>query len=314
MKGKYYTIMVFPDMIGKPRKIILSKFLVQTFTTLFSFFIVCFIVASIVFTHRYIEISKDAVNVELLRKEASVQKAQIEKFTRRLKDFEVQMVRLERFDKKLRIITSLEDSGNSFQKAWGVGGADKEISNGFYSPSKDFDNNVIKGMYEDLRHFKLQAELQEISFQELDEFFKDQTSLLSATPSIWPTKGWVTSRFGYRKSPFTGLREMHKGMDIATRINSPVTSPADGVVIRTGRDYGFGNVLEIDHGYGIVTRYGHNSKHLIKVGDRIKRGQLIALVGNTGRSTGSHLHYEVIVNGVQVDPLRYIMDNNLDYY
>ncbi len=313
MKGKY-TIMVFPDMIGKPRKIIISKFIVQTFTILSCLFIICSIVTSIFFTNRYIEMKKEVAEIEGFRKETKIQKAQIEKFAQRVKDFEGQMVRLEIFDKKLRIMTSLEDSENSFHKAWGVGGADKERSESFYSTSKDHSGSIIGGLHEDLKHLKLQADLQEISFQKLDEFFKDQTSLLSATPSIWPTKGWVTSRFGYRKSPFTGVREMHEGLDIATRIKSSIISPADGVVIRTGRDYGYGNVLEIDHGYGIVTRYGHNSKHLVKVGDRVKRGQLIALVGNTGRSTGSHLHYEVIVNGVQVNPFRYILDNNLDYY
>ena len=160
----------------------------------------------------------------------------------------------------------------------------------------------------DLDQLSKQSKIQIISFQELDEFFKSQKSLLSATPSIWPARGWVTSKFGYRKSPFTGLREKHGGWDIAARSGSSIRATADGVVVVSGREYGYGNMLEIDHGYGIMTRYGHNSKHLAKVGDRVKRGQVIALVGNTGRSTGPHLHYEVLLNGFPINPKNYILD------
>ncbi|MBI5183623.1 MAG: M23 family metallopeptidase [Nitrospinae bacterium] len=315
MRGKYYTIMVFPERIDEPRRFIVSRFLVQTLTILSCFFLICFITAPIFFTHRYIEMSKKVVNIDKLRNETMMQKTKIERFAKMLDDFEAQMVRLERFDKKLRIITSLEESEDPSNKKWGVGGIDKDRYTRFNSTIRDdySDSVVIDDLHEDLKYLKLQAGLQEISFQELDEFLKDQRSLLSASPSIWPTKGWLTSRFGYRNSPFTGISEMHEGIDIATRVNSPVYSTGDGVVISTGMDYyGFGNVLDIDHGYGIVTRYGHNARNLVKEGDKVKKGQLIALVGNTGRSTGSHLHYEVIINGVPVDPLKYIMESN--YY
>ncbi len=140
-------------------------------------------------------------------------------------------------------------------------------------------------------------------------FFKNQKSLLSSTPSIWPTRGWVTSGFGFRKSPFTGLREKHEGWDIAARAGSKVRATADGEVVVEGREYGYGNMVEVDHGYGVMTRYGHNSKHLVKVGDRVKRGQVIALVGNTGRSTGPHVHYEVLLHGVPVSPKNYILED-----
>jgi len=153
-----------------------------------------------------------------------------------------------------------------------------------------------------------QTKVQAVSFQQLDEYFKSQTSLLSSTPSVWPLRGWVTSGFGFRKSPFTGLRERHEGIDIAARLGSPVRSTADGVVVVSGRGYGYGKVVEVDHGYGLVTRYGHNSKHLVKVGDRVKRGQVVAEVGNTGRSTGPHLHYEVLLHGVPVNPNKYIFE------
>jgi murein DD-endopeptidase MepM/ murein hydrolase activator NlpD len=150
--------------------------------------------------------------------------------------------------------------------------------------------------------------VQVVSFQQLDEFFKNQKSLLSSTPSIWPTRGWVTSGFGMRKSPFTGLNETHKGWDIGARMGSQIRTTADGVVVVAGRKSGYGKMVEIDHGYGISTRYGHNSKNLVEVGDRVKRGALIGMVGSTGRSTGPHLHYEVLLNGVPVNPKNYIFE------
>ena len=112
-----------------------------------------------------------------------------------------------------------------------------------------------------------------------------------------------------RKSPFTGLKEKHEGWDIGARMGSSIRAPADGVVVVVGREAGYGKMVEIDHGYGITTRYGHNLKNLVKVGDRVKRGALIGLVGSTGRSTGPHLHYVVLLNGVPVNPKNYIFED-----
>jgi murein DD-endopeptidase MepM/ murein hydrolase activator NlpD len=133
--------------------------------------------------------------------------------------------------------------------------------------------------------------------------------MLASTPSIWPVRGWVTSGFGKRLSPFTGRKNLHTGIDIATRHGTVVVAPADGVVTRVTTKYDMGKLVEIDHGYGILTRYGHNSEILVRPGQRVRRGQPIARVGNTGRSTGPHLHYEVRLNGVPVNPMRYIVDD-----
>jgi len=140
------------------------------------------------------------------------------------------------------------------------------------------------------------------------EFLKDQKSLLASTPSLWPTRGWVTSGFGYRPYPFTGNEKMHEGIDIATRIGTPVVAPADGVVTFVGSEGSFGNLIVIDHGYGISTRFGHLSEIYIRVGKRVRRGDKIAAVGDTGRCTGPHVHYEVRLNGVPVNPANYILD------
>lgn len=133
----------------------------------------------------------------------------------------------------------------------------------------------------------------------------DSTLFFRATPNILPTRGWISSRFGFRKDPFTGLPQLHTGLDIATFRGSTVHAPADGVVVSSGRQIGYGHMLTINHGYGITTRYAHNSKHLVKVGDKVKRGTAIAIVGSSGRSTGAHLHYEIRVKGIPVDPAKY---------
>jgi murein DD-endopeptidase MepM/ murein hydrolase activator NlpD len=141
----------------------------------------------------------------------------------------------------------------------------------------------------------------------LFQYLEDQKVLLASTPSIWPTKGWLSSRFGYRISPFTERKEMHKGIDISSRLGTPVIAPADGVVISSGRNGSFGKMVSIRHGNGFLTKYAHLQKILVKKGQAVKRGEKIGLVGKTGRSTGPHLHYEVHLKGVPLNPLRYIV-------
>jgi murein DD-endopeptidase MepM/ murein hydrolase activator NlpD len=143
--------------------------------------------------------------------------------------------------------------------------------------------------------------------RELTKIQEDKLTYLASTPSLWPVKGWVTSDFGYRRSPFSLAADFHKGIDIAAAWGTPVAAPADGVVTFAGYKGGYGKMVVIDHGFGIVTKYGHTSEFFVKEGDRIKRGTKIALVGSTGHSTGPHLHYEIFSDGVPVDPMKYIL-------
>ncbi len=152
------------------------------------------------------------------------------------------------------------------------------------------------------RSVTLQAKIKELS-----RIQEDKLMYIASTPSIWPVKGWVTSDFGYRRSPFTLANDFHSGLDIAVQWGTPIVAPADGVVTFSGRKGGFGNTVIIDHGFGVSTHYGHTSSLLVQEGMKIKRGEKIALVGNTGHSTGPHLHYEIHVDGVPVDPMKYIL-------
>ncbi|MEP6475459.1 MAG: M23 family metallopeptidase, partial [Gemmatimonadota bacterium] len=131
---------------------------------------------------------------------------------------------------------------------------------------------------------------------------------IMATPSIMPTAGWLSSAFNSsRMHPILHINRPHEGIDVSAPMGSPIEAPADGTVLSAGWVTGYGNTIEIDHGFGIVTRYAHASRLLVQRGDMVKRGQRVALVGNTGLATGPHLHYEVHVNGKPVDPLRYVL-------
>lgn len=132
-------------------------------------------------------------------------------------------------------------------------------------------------------------------------------ALAAATPSIWPAHGWLSSRMGTRTDPFTGDADYHRGLDISADHGSPVYATADGTVVRAGREGAYGNLVTIDHGYGLETRYGHLSKFEVKAGAKVKRGDIIGRVGATGRATGPHLHYEVRVNGRLLNPLQLLL-------
>ena len=150
---------------------------------------------------------------------------------------------------------------------------------------------------------------------ELEKYAEIETSLLkvkdrlSHTPSIWPTRGWVSRGFGMKYDPFTGYKQMHRGIDIANRTGTPIIATADGKVVQVRNDSMMGKYLVIDHGYGFRTRYGHLSQFKVKVGQKVKRGDVIALMGSTGYSTGPHLHYEVIRNGKFLSPSKYLLND-----
>ncbi len=308
MQKDAYTIVVFPGSTGSPKRIQLSKKSAKV--ALISLLVLCvtFGGAGIYFINQYLNYKEGQVELAALKRQEKIQKTQIDKFSKQVRSFETEMSRLESFEKKLRIITSFENSPKNNQGHMGVGGPYGLSAHSFTTSLEKETESMLDRLSGDLGILTNQIKMRQFSFQELDEYLKNQKSLLASTPSIWPTRGWVTSGFGYRKSPFTGLPEKHEGLDIAARLGSEIRATADGKVILAGRESGYGNMIEIDHGYGVLTRYGHNSKNLVKVGDKVKRGQVIGLIGSTGRSTGPHVHYEVMVNGIPVSPRNYILE------
>ena len=128
-------------------------------------------------------------------------------------------------------------------------------------------------------------------------------ALAAATPSVWPVAGWLSSYYGTRKDPFTNDKDFHPGLDISADYGQPVVATGDATVSAAGRNGAYGNMVMLDHGFGIVTKYGHMSRIVVADGQQVKRGDVIGYVGSTGRSTGSHLHYEIWMNGRLTDPM-----------
>jgi murein DD-endopeptidase MepM/ murein hydrolase activator NlpD len=153
-----------------------------------------------------------------------------------------------------------------------------------------------------------ETQLEEQNFANLQEQVQDRVARLRSTPSILPARGWISSEFGYRMNPFSGRKTFHGGLDVANYTGTAVHAPADGMVTFAGPRGGFGLVVQIDHGYGVQTRYGHNSRVAVKAGLRVTRGQKIAEIGSTGRSTGPHLHYEVVLNNKLVNPRAFVLE------
>lgn len=174
--------------------------------------------------------------------------------------------------------------------------------------SQNSDAETMASVKDGLEWLTKEASTQERLLSELTLAAEQRSSRWAATPSIWPVKGWVTSGFGPRMSPFTEKPAWHDGLDIGAAPNAPVQAPARGRVTATGFDPKLGNIVRLDHGFGIETLYGHMAKSLVKEGQRVNRGDVVGLVGSTGLSTGPHLHYMVKVHGQPLDPTKYILE------
>ena len=205
-------------------------------------------------------------------------------------------------DKELRTLADLPEIDDETREV-GVGGAAFSYEELAYDPADP--SSLPPSVGTDVDQLLREAALLKSSFEEIESVLKEQRDRLDHTPTIKPTTGWYSSYFGRRRDPFTGRRQLHRGVDIANRKGTPIYAPADGKVKHYDYDKNFGRLIVIDHGYGYETRYGHLQKSLVKKGQEVKRGQKIALMGSTGRSTSSHLHYEVKLNGKHQNPLNY---------
>lgn len=302
-KKQSYTIMILPNPTAQPLRFSISLKALKVVAAVGS----AFTVLLLVFLVQYVMMMDRMLELKSLRQETKTQKVQIQNFTQTIGELKQQMARLKEFDAKLRVIT---DIGLPKEKPQllGVGGAQEPGLQELLNATEPGQQEMLNGIERELSTLKNEAAQQEVSFQELTHAVKNKQSMWASTPSIWPVRGWLTSSFGNRLSPFTGSVMMHNGIDIATRMDTPVIAPAAGIVSYTGYHNGLGKVVKLNHGYGVQTVYGHLSKFNTQPGRRVKRGDVIAYVGNTGLSTGPHLHYEVLVNSVPVNPFKYILN------
>jgi murein DD-endopeptidase MepM/ murein hydrolase activator NlpD len=260
------------------------------------------VVGVITVTHYFTLLSASSEN-RTLKEENAQLRSQVLLVQEKVAHVQATLDRVERFDAKLRsAVTHLQDPERNL--AIGPVGAPEATAPVPGAAARE-NPAALPGRIASLEN---EAHRQEASLRELSEYFEDQKSMLASTPSIWPTQGWVTSDFGVRLDPYNADRSMHQGLDISTPHGQPVSTPSDGTVVFNGTEGGYGKVLVIDHGYGVKTRYGHLSETFVHLGERVARGQKVAAVGNTGRSTGPHLHYEVRVNGIPENPRKFILE------
>lgn len=254
-------------------------------------------------------------DLRALRGENVELRAQVERLEDHVQGMATAVERVQQFDAQLRRMTMLSDP----ERNLGIGPVG-ELQEGARDPLAAASSGLKRDLLGDdseraidlirrrLDFLKKEATHTENSVRNLQVYLEDQDSLLSATPSLLPARGWKTSDFGFRVDPYTGLQVMHSGRDISANIGAPVIATGDGQVVWGGPQGAYGNVIMIDHGHNLTSVYAHLSEVGVKVGEAVKRGQLIGKVGNTGRSTGPHLHYEVRVNGVPQDPDRFILE------
>jgi murein DD-endopeptidase MepM/ murein hydrolase activator NlpD len=238
----------------------------------------------------------------------------VQLYQNRMDSLESSLERIENFSARLKMITNLMDRDSLSQQidlpvpsASSVNTATADRTSPPQTREELELRDSVDFHFESLNNQSLGLEQ---NLHDLYELLSDQKSFLNALPTKKPADGYFTSGFGIRVSPLgDGVEKMHEGLDIANSVGAPIRAPAQGSIVFAGRKSGYGQIVVVDHGYGLETWYGHTSRILVKAGQMVNRGQTIALVGNSGRSTGSHLHYEVRVHGIPVDPLNYILEN-----
>jgi murein DD-endopeptidase MepM/ murein hydrolase activator NlpD len=300
MSKNFYTLLILPKKDSSAKKISLSSALVKGV----SIFVMGLILFMMYFSYDYIHIRRDQAELKRLKQQTVEQKKQIDGLVAKVDQFSIKMEELKQFDKKIRIMAKLV-TGRDKEQLLGIGGPVSE-ENRLSSKMAADDKTMIAGIDRHVDRLMDDAVSREQSFTDLLIYLQEKKSLLAATPCTWPVSGWITSEFGRRISPFGSGTEFHKGMDIATRIGRPIQAPADGIVAEVAYQHDVGQMVRIDHGHGVSTSYGHLSKAAVRSGMTIRKGDRIGYVGNTGRTTGSHLHYAVMLNGVPVNPRKYL--------
>ena len=236
---------------------------------------------------------------------------QIELFANKVDVLKSHFVGLKKLEKKVKVLANLQDDQNQ-TNLFSIGGSVSDEFDNLNTTAERFSgisrDGLARELNDNVETLYLASINQKKSLEELLDSLRDRANLIACTPSIQPTSGWISSSFGYRESPFTNGREFHKGLDIAGREGTEIFATADGVVTFCGQKGSFGKTVMIDHGYGMVTKYAHTKKIMVNRGEYVKRGDVVATMGNSGRSTGPHLHYEVLLNGVHVNPLNYIQN------
>lgn len=304
MPKHFYTLLIIPHKKKESVKKFLATPLHFRFLAVFSvvfclFFGYCAI--------DYLTIKLEQMELSNLRQLTSTQQEQIDTLQEKITFFERKLADLKQVDEKIRTMASeltgkrgkltAKDQDSAREQLRGIGGP---------SPSHEAGPDKLTNLNQHMDRLLEDASAREKSLAELKEYMHAQRSIAAVTPSVWPVTGWVTSEFGPRTNPFGESREFHAGIDIATKLGAPIKAPADGIVASLEKRHDLGLFIQIEHGRGISTHYAHLFRTAVNKGQVVKRGDVIGYVGNSGRSTGAHLHYSVSLNGVYINPRNYL--------
>lgn len=320
-----YTIVIFRGTTTKPLRFSFPRAIVRKALMVGVFLVV----AELLLLSQYVIQTGKVWELQAIRQELASAREQTNEFSTSLDDLKRRVLAMKEVNEKLRVMLGIEplktedylngQGGEETPVADGTGGDGDAITEGIAEEAvaklsgdgeedKVWEKDLTSRIQQKIVWLQNEAVSQERTLEELTEVAKERSARWASTPSVWPVKGWVTSGFGPRISPFTGKPAVHDGLDIGAPPNAPIYAPASGLVQVTGFDNKMGNMVALDHGHGIETQYGHMSKILVKVGQKVKRGDVIGMIGSTGLSTGPHLHYLVKVQSRPVNPQRYILE------
>jgi murein DD-endopeptidase MepM/ murein hydrolase activator NlpD len=303
MSKKFLSLIIVPHCAQRFKTITLS----QKTLKILGAAAVFGMVALVGFLVDYFAMNVTRAKYKILLSESSQQKRLLSEYEESIKRLRDTVKNFENYAKKLNVMAGLRSP--EVMEELGIGGGDTTgiepaVPEG--GPSISSGDQTIS--LQDARALEQKAEGVGKNLDVLATYFETQTIKLASTPTIWPTIGWVSSPFMFRDDPFTGKRQFHYGIDIATNFGNPIVATADGIVISLDNDKMGGKNIAISHGNAITTQYLHLSKFLVKSGQKVKRGDVIGLVGKTGKALGPHLHYEVRVNNKPANPYNYILE------
>jgi murein DD-endopeptidase MepM/ murein hydrolase activator NlpD len=302
-KKKHLTFLIFDDYRYKEVK----SFRLSTDKILVFFLCtILFLMGSIGSYSLMIRYFFEKHNMHSYKKENKELKRKMDEYSAMIADIEKKILNIEGYQNKINKV--VKDTGKNTNLA--IGGLEIEATREISTIADKKEKELFKKLDEILN--RLGEELDEHSQNYINYLntLEELSVVWQSTPSITPVAGSISSGFGYRISPFSRYSVIHGGLDISAPYGSPIKASARGIVVFTGYKALYGNMVVIDHGYGFITRYGHCSKILVKEGDIVKKGSIIAKVGTTGRTTGPHVHFEVLVNGIPANPSRFVQSIN----
>ncbi len=298
-----WTVMVVPHGSGASRAVEVSQTVVKTLMGIGSVLALLLLIMGGAALSRGVNITRSRA----LERENRLLADEIQRLRERLVGLRDTLTVFSEREQALRLLAGLSPTDPDVQQA-GIGGPAGVWSERDSLTAVGTEGSQALAARVDMDQLTRRANILVRSIGEAYDSLSSQRARLAALPSIMPTKGWLTSAFAReRVHPILHLARPHEGIDVTAQMGAEIEAPASGVVTEVRWEEGYGNMITVDHGYGLVTRYAHCSKILAVRGQRVKRGQVIAKVGSTGLSTGPHLHYEVWVNGKPVNPMKYVL-------